>query len=133
MRKLGLVALAFAHALVGGAAFLSPVRVHSHPSRQKAKKGEGLPPAAGDGIPNPFKAIGNLFKPKEEKPKSEIERMIDESTKGAGPLGMLVGGAMKGLAKAVESSMADAMKDTQEVTDATERALRFDRSPTLIY
>lgn len=71
---------------------------------------------------NPF----NLFKPK-EKPKSDMERLVDDQLKGTGPLGALLGIGLKGLGRTVEKGMQAAMKDVSEVVDEVTKALRIDR------
>jgi len=67
----------------------------------------------------------NLFKPK-EKPKSEMERLIDNQFEGTGPLGAFIGAGLKGLGRTVEKSMEDAMKEVSDVADEVERALSAD-------
>ena len=66
-----------------------------------ARAGNELKRKTGDteerrgGLPNPFKAISKLFKPKEKEPPSEMEQLIDQQFKGKGPLGAIVGAGLK--------------------------------------
>ena len=76
----------------------------------------------GRGFPNPLK----LFKPK-EKPKSDMEKLIDDQFKGTGPLGSLLGAGVKSIFNIAERGMQDAMKDVEEVKREVNRVLRADR------
>lgn len=67
----------------------------------------------------------NLFKPK-EKPKSDMERFIDDQFEGTGPMGAFLGAGLKGIGRTMEKSMEDAMKDVTDVANEVERALSAD-------
>eukprot|EP00613_Pedinella_sp_CCMP2098_P078827 CAMPEP_0171948218 /NCGR_PEP_ID=MMETSP0993-20121228/65103_1 /TAXON_ID=483369 /ORGANISM="non described non described, Strain CCMP2098" /LENGTH=251 /DNA_ID=CAMNT_0012592233 /DNA_START=49 /DNA_END=804 /DNA_ORIENTATION=- len=92
---------------------------------QRTELSQGKDTRSG-GLPNPLKAIGKLFKRKDKKPKSELEQLVDTQFKNSGPLGMLMGGAVKGLAKVVAKGFEESQQDVAKVADMTERLLRMD-------
>lgn len=117
--------------VVPSSSFLFPSRyrcisAHLLHAEKKPSGGSDLGPFGG--LPNPFEAVSSLFKPKEPEPKSELEEFIDESVKGLGPMGGLIGAGMKSLAKGVAGAMEEQKKDIDLVSDATERQLRMDNA-----
>jgi hypothetical protein len=111
----------------GGARIFRPIPSAPLYAEKKKDGGGDISPFGDFGIPNPFEAVGKLFK-KEEEPKSELDQFIDESVKGMGPMGGLLGAGLKSVAKGVGTMMEEQKKDSDAVTDETERFLRMDRA-----
>ena len=65
----------------------------------------------------------NPFKKKSEK--SELDRVLDEGFKNAGPLGALAKPLIKGVASMVGDAMKETAADMDTLTDQTVRAIRM--------
>lgn len=67
----------------------------------------------------------NPFKKKSEK--SELDRVLDESFRNAGPLGALAKPLIKGVASMVGDAMKETAADMDDLTDQTVRAIRMNQ------